>query len=159
MEGRKVWSRLNGISANLARNIWCHAKEREGEFAKKDLQAKISFCNLIVAFAIALKHKVRFELYTQYEDLHDLVAHLDTFAKAAGKPTGKSNCHVTLLHIKHLLRLAESNPRAGLKRAKRPLGLWSYCTTWKHTYKGYRQWNIPIIFHTRKSSSQYGIPG
>jgi putative membrane protein len=122
MEGRKVWSSLNGVSVNLARNIWCHAKEREGELVKKDLLAKISFCNLIVAFAIALKHKVRFEPYTQYEDLYDLVVHLDTFAKAAGKPTERSNCPVTLRHIKHLFRLAEPNPRAELKQATRPLG-------------------------------------
>jgi hypothetical protein len=35
MEGRKVWSRLNGISANLARNIWCHAKERKASFGRR----------------------------------------------------------------------------------------------------------------------------
>ncbi|EAT90580.2 hypothetical protein SNOG_02368 [Parastagonospora nodorum SN15] len=81
MEGRKVWSNLTGISATLARNIWCHAKERDGEDGKRDLLAKVSFLNLITAFALALKHKVRFEPYTQYEDLFDLVNHLDTYAK------------------------------------------------------------------------------
>lgn len=48
MEGRKVWSRLSIVSSTLARNIWCHAKEREGELGKQDLLAKVSFLNLIV---------------------------------------------------------------------------------------------------------------
>jgi putative membrane protein len=99
-------------------------EREEGEFRKKDLLAKISFCNFIVANEISLKDKVRFEPCTQYENLHDLVAHLGIFAKAAGKHTERSNFHVTPRHIKHLLRLAEPNPRAELKRAKRPLGNW-----------------------------------
>jgi len=122
MEGRKVWSNLTGVSATLARNIWCHAKERGGEEGKKDLLAKISFLNLITAFAIALKHKVRFEPYTQYEDLFDLVNHLDTYAKYAGKPRTKTPRPNTWTQIKYLLRIAETNPRKELKRAKRPLG-------------------------------------
>ncbi|KAH4184796.1 hypothetical protein HBH96_158100 [Parastagonospora nodorum] len=122
MEGRKVWSNLTGISATLARNIWCHAKERDGEDGKRDLLAKVSFLNLITAFALALKHKVRFEPYTQYEDLFDLVNHLDTYAKYAGKPRTKTTRPNTWTKIKYLLRIAETNPRKELKRAKRPLG-------------------------------------
>lgn len=122
MEGRKVWSNLTGVSATLARNIWCHAKEREGEEGKKDLLAKVSFLNLITAFAIALKHKLRFEPYTQYEDLNDLVQHLDTYAKYAGKPRPKKPKPNTWRKIKYLLHIAEQNPRKELKRAKRPLG-------------------------------------
>jgi putative membrane protein len=122
MEGRKVWSNLTGVSVTLARNIWCHAKEREGEDGKKDLLAKVSFLNLITAFALALKHKVRFEPYTHNEDLFDLVNHLDTYAKHAGKPRTKTTRPNTWTKIKYLLRIAETNPRKELKRAKRPLG-------------------------------------
>lgn len=82
----------------------------------------MSFLNLIVAFAIALKHKVRFEPYTQYDDLEDLVSHLDTFARSAGTPNRKLKEINTWRKVKFLLRLAEPNPRAELKQAKRPLG-------------------------------------
>lgn len=60
-----------------------HAKEREGDLGKDDLLAKVTFLSLIVAFEIALKHKVRFEPYVKYDDLEDLVNHLDTFARVA----------------------------------------------------------------------------
>ncbi|KAH7406884.1 Bestrophin, RFP-TM, chloride channel-domain-containing protein [Phaeosphaeria sp. MPI-PUGE-AT-0046c] len=122
MEGRKVWSRLNIVSSTLARNIWCHAKEREGELGKQDLLAKVSFLNLLVAFAVSLKHKLRFEPYTQYDDLEDLVSHLDTFARSAGTPNRTLNEITTWRKVKFLLRLAEPNPRAELKQAKRSLG-------------------------------------
>ena len=63
-----------------------HANEREGELGKQDLLAKLTAINLIVAFAVALKHKLRFEPFVHYEDLHNLMAHLDTFAKEAEAP-------------------------------------------------------------------------
>ena len=63
-----------------------HANEREGELGKQDLLAKLTAINLIVAFAVALKHKLRFEPFVHYEDLHSLVAYLDTFAKEAEVP-------------------------------------------------------------------------
>ncbi|KAF2828042.1 UPF0187-domain-containing protein [Ophiobolus disseminans] len=122
MQGRMVWSKLNGISISLARNVWIHVIEREGELGKRDLLGKVSFINLIVAFAVALKHKVRFEPYIQYEDLHDLVSHLDTFAKTAGKPSPKRTHNSTFTNLKNMIRLAEANPRRELKRAKRPVG-------------------------------------
>lgn len=122
MEGRKVWSHLTSVSSTLARNIWIHAEEREGELGKEDLLAKISFLNLIVAFAVALKHKVRFEPYIQYEDLQDLIGHLDTFAREAGKPTIRPKKNTFLEHLKTVLRIPGENPRHELKRAKRPLG-------------------------------------
>jgi putative membrane protein len=40
-EGRKYWSQLAVTSQTLARLIWIHTKEREGEFAKDDLLAKM----------------------------------------------------------------------------------------------------------------------
>jgi putative membrane protein len=99
-----------------------HAKEREGEVGKDDLLGKISFLNLIVAFAIALKHKVRFEPYTQYDDLEDLVNHLDTFARVAGRPSEGPGKPTLWRKLKYILRVAKANPRAELKQAKRPLG-------------------------------------
>lgn len=60
-EGWKFWAQLTLTSQNLARLIGVHANEREGELGKQDLLAKLTAINLIVAFAVALKHKLRFE--------------------------------------------------------------------------------------------------
>lgn len=62
-DGRKYWSQLTLTSRNLARLIWLHVVEREDpehpEYAKRDLLGKISAVNLINAFAVALKHRLR----------------------------------------------------------------------------------------------------
>jgi putative membrane protein len=124
-EGRKYWSQLTLSAHNLARVFWIHGLEREGEQGKQDLLAKMTALNLVVAFAVSLKHKLRFEPYSGYDDLAGLVGHLDTYAKAATTPE-------TVLHQKsgtfkaigeYLgLSFAESNPRKLLKKANKPLG-------------------------------------
>lgn len=85
-----------------------------------------SALNLLVAFAVALKHRLRFEPYTNYEDLARLVGHLDTLAGAATaedpskhtvKP-GKLKSFGQLLG----LSFATSNPRKAVKKAQRPIG-------------------------------------
>ncbi|KAJ8118478.1 hypothetical protein OPT61_g563 [Boeremia exigua] len=83
-EGRRYWSQLALVSQQLARLIWVHAEERHNDpcLGKSDLLAKISCLNAIVAYAVALKHRLRFEPYAQYEDLQHAIAHLDTLAKA-----------------------------------------------------------------------------
>jgi putative membrane protein len=40
-EGRKYWSQMLFVSQNLARTIWIHAAERDGEIGKDDLLAKL----------------------------------------------------------------------------------------------------------------------
>lgn len=40
-EGRKYWSQLQLVSQNLARTIWIHTDEREGELGKQDLLEKL----------------------------------------------------------------------------------------------------------------------
>ncbi|KAL9127653.1 MAG: hypothetical protein Q9217_003521 [Psora testacea] len=123
VEGRRYWAQLSQSSRDLARHIWIHAEERhdvDPETGKADLLAKISALNLIVAFAIALKHKLRFEPYTNHPDLGPLVSHLSTFAgnalHQAPPPESKTNSwkrRGTFLG----LSFAESNPRKLLKRA------------------------------------------
>ena len=81
MEGRRLWSFLAATSENLARVIWVHTEERKGKHSKSDLVGKITGLNMIIAFSVALKHKLRFEPYIQYDDLFDLVSHLDTSSK------------------------------------------------------------------------------
>lgn len=81
--------------------------------------------NLICAFSLAVKHRLRFEPYIDYDDLRPYAEHLDTFAKAA-------NVGVDMTPPKYSRKkrvgeflgfsFAESNPRKLIKRAKKPLG-------------------------------------
>jgi putative membrane protein len=128
-EGRRYWAQLILTSQNLGRVFWVHAVEREGELGKKDLLAKLTALNLLVAFAVSLKHKLRFEPYTCYEDISHLVAHLDTFALAATREE-PDKAHKTFAKpgfFKSIgeylgISFAESNPRKQIKKAGRPLG-------------------------------------
>jgi ion channel-forming bestrophin family protein len=40
-DGRKYWAQLLLVSQNLARTIWIHTSEREGELGKQDLLNKM----------------------------------------------------------------------------------------------------------------------
>ncbi|KAM5456321.1 hypothetical protein MaudCBS49596_001343 [Microsporum audouinii] len=124
-EGRKYWASLMQNSRNLARIIWIHKTEREGEEGKEDIISKLTGINLIVAFAVALKHKLRFEPGNGYEDISGLIDHLDTFAKAASDPNGPPGKKPgTLKAIGQYLSvpMAMSNPRKQIKRSDKPLG-------------------------------------
>ena len=46
-EGRKYWSQLQLVSQNLARTIWIHTDEREGDLGKEDLLAKLYIITLL----------------------------------------------------------------------------------------------------------------
>jgi putative membrane protein len=123
-DGRKSWATLSVQSRNLARYIWVHISERP-ENAKEDLLSKVTAINLILAFAVSLKHKLRFEPYAHYPDIASLVGHLDTFAKSAHKEENlvekkKNPWKVVGEYLG--LSMASSNPRKAIKRADRPLG-------------------------------------
>lgn len=84
-----------------------------------------SAMNLILAFAVALKHKLRFEPDVAYEDLAGLIGHLDTFALDAHdrntlNPESKSAWKSMGEYLS--LSFAKSNPRKLIKRSKKPLG-------------------------------------
>ncbi|USP81165.1 UPF0187 protein sll1024 [Curvularia clavata] len=125
-DGRKYWAQLHFASQNLARLIWIHVDERHSadpELGKQDLLAKINCLNLIAAFSVALKHKLRFEPFVHYDDLQHLVGHLDTFAREADQPDDNKKPGVFKTAGKFLgLPMAESNPRKLLKRSRVPLG-------------------------------------
>ena len=81
--------------------------------------------NLLLAFAVSLKHKLRFEPYAHYPDITSLIAHLDTFAKSAYTPEVEVfKRHNWYKRIGQYLGLsfAASNPRKEIKRADKPLG-------------------------------------
>ena len=124
-EGRKYWAQLTLVSQNLARLIWIHADERHADSAvtgKSDLLGKIGCLNLIVAYAVALKHKLRFEPGMHYDDLQHIVGHLDTYAKAAEQPARKKPNVVKMTGQFLGLPMAEDNPRKLLKKARVPIG-------------------------------------
>lgn len=127
-DGRRYWSRLIQASRDLARLIWIHIDERheqDPELGKADLLAKLTALNLIVAFAVALKHKLRFEPYTHYEDLEHLVSHLDTFAGRAYDPdVAELKKPSTIKNVGNYLGISfsQSNPRKLIKQSKRNLG-------------------------------------
>ncbi|EPE08109.1 ap-1 complex subunit mu-1-like protein [Ophiostoma piceae UAMH 11346] len=125
-EGRRYWAQLIMVSNALGRVFWLHAKERE-EHRERDMLVKLTACKLVVAFAVALKHKLRFEPYTDYDDLTGLVGHLDTYAREATRDEHGRAYESDPGLLKRTgeflgLSLATSNPRKVVKRAKHPLG-------------------------------------
>ncbi|KAI3324433.1 UPF0187-domain-containing protein [Xylariaceae sp. AK1471] len=126
-EGRRYWSQLILASQSLGRIFWVHTIERP-ETAKEDMLGKLTAMNLVVAFAVALKHKLRFEPYTYYDDISDLVDHIDTLAKTATQDEEvvalRSKRYTMFKAVGENLGLsfATSNPRKMLKRSKKPLG-------------------------------------
>lgn len=124
VEGRKFWAQLQQTSRDLARHIWIHVSERheeDAELGKADLLAKLTALNLIIAFSLALKHKLRFEPFASYDDdLDKLVKNLHTFAGEATDPdksaTGEKSKRKQLGEWLGLT-FAESNPRKIINRA------------------------------------------
>ncbi|POS85063.1 hypothetical protein EPUL_005320 [Erysiphe pulchra] len=133
-EGRRAWATLLMQSRTLARVIWVHVPEKkntenEPEGSRSDLLTKISAINLIYAFAIALKHRLRFQPYTNYTDLAPLIDHLDTYAKYArdSRYQNGENPSPKLSVWKKMgqflsLSFAISNPRKAINSANAPLG-------------------------------------
>lgn len=123
-DGRKYWAQLTLASQNLARLVWIHADEREGDVGKQDLLGKLTFINLICAFSVALKHRLRFEPFIHYEDMQQLVGHLDTYAKEAVVPPQANKQPSSIKTFLEYLGvpMAESNPRKLIKNPIKPLG-------------------------------------
>jgi ion channel-forming bestrophin family protein len=126
-DGRKAWEDVQETCQTLSRVYWIHTKESadDPDLRKKQILQKLTALNLLIAFAVSLKHRLRFEPYTDYEDLTDLIDHLDTFAKnATGDDVYKPRDPGFFKSIgAHLgLSFATSNPRKIIKRAQSPLG-------------------------------------
>ncbi|RYP18517.1 hypothetical protein DL765_003892 [Monosporascus sp. GIB2] len=122
-EGRKYWAQLIKECQALGRVFWVHVQAREG-MEKQDLLGKLTAMNLLVAFAVSLKHKLRFEPYTYYDDIETLIKHLDTFAEEATKDQARPRGKKVFKKVGESLGLpfAQSNPRKEMKKATAPLG-------------------------------------
>lgn len=121
-DGRKYWSQLMLTSRNMARLIWVHVEERHDEseeLGKRDLLDKLSALNLVNAFAVALKHRLRFEPAIEYPDLEPLVAHLNLMAGTADQAALRKGKTTPWKSAGEYLGVsfAESNPRKLIKRA------------------------------------------
>lgn len=118
---------LTFSSRCLARLIWVHSQERHEEseeLGKSDLLAKLASLQLINAFAVALKHRLRFEPSTEYPDLAPLIHNIHTFAGAANQAELQERKVSFFKSVGQYLGLpmAESNPRKLFKRTKENLG-------------------------------------
>lgn len=81
--------------------------------------------NMLVAFAVSVKHRLRFEPYSDYAGLGDLIDHLDTFSRDATtenvfKP--KEPNFFKAVGDRLGISFAASNPRKTLKKAVSPTG-------------------------------------
>lgn len=120
-EGRKYWSQLASVSQSLARLVWVHAGEREGH-ETEDLLAKITFCNMLVSLGFALKHRLRYEPFTHYEDLQPRTGHIPVIAHDAERKELAKPGTWERIGLFLGFPMAESNPRMLLKNPSRPLG-------------------------------------
>lgn len=126
-EGRRYWAQLILACQNLGRVFWIHGGDPENVDRRQSLLRKIGCMNLLLAFSVALKHKLRFEPYTGYEDLEHLVAHLSTFAQEATAAEPEKVQEKKKNFFKETgeylgVSFAASNPRKTIKKASRPLG-------------------------------------
>lgn len=126
-EGRKYWSQLQVTSRNLARMIWIHIPERHEEdraLGKADLLAKLTAMNLINAFAVSLKHRLRFEPAADYPDLAPLIGNIRTLAheadQSALRPKDPSAWKAASEYLD--IPFGLSNPRKVMKQSKDNLG-------------------------------------
>ncbi|KAK5050765.1 hypothetical protein LTR84_003324 [Exophiala bonariae] len=126
-EGRKYWSQLQMTSRNLARIIWIHFPERHAEsreLGKADVLAKLTAMNLINAFAVSLKHRLRFEPAADYPDLAPLIGSLRILSQEADadalKPKDPSPWKAASEYLD--IPFGLSNPRKVIKQSKDNLG-------------------------------------
>lgn len=126
-EGRRYWSQLILTARNLARLIWIHGQERHSEspeLGKGDLLAKLAALQLVNAFAVSLKHRLRFEPSVEYPDLSPLLGNLHTLAGDADQTTlqPRKVSAWKALGLYLGVPMAESNPRKLVKKSKENLG-------------------------------------
>ncbi|KAH6647338.1 Bestrophin/UPF0187, partial [Truncatella angustata] len=123
-EGRRYWGQLQLTCQSLGRIFWVHVNERPGR-EKEDMLAKLTAMNMLISFAIALKHRLRFEPYGDYQGLGDLIDHLETFAKNATDETvfkAKKPNFFKATGDMLGISFAVSNPRKTIKKATSPTG-------------------------------------
>ncbi|KAF8472562.1 Bestrophin, RFP-TM, chloride channel-domain-containing protein [Kalaharituber pfeilii] len=146
-EGRRFWAQMILYSRNLGRSIWLHVNERTGEQGKEDVINKLSAVNLIIAYAQAVKHKLRYEPEYDYADLKPYIDHLDTYAKDAHNGDVPARMHIDVAKkgfdtwAKYLgVPFFETNPKqalkpcakAGIHHGNLPLEIMNYISSYTY---------------------------
>ncbi|CAG8762808.1 13035_t:CDS:2, partial [Acaulospora morrowiae] len=72
-EGRRLWSTMTIAIRNLTRTIWVSVKEDD---SVDRIIEKKTVINLLVGFAVAVKHYLREEEGTDHEDLKGLISNI-----------------------------------------------------------------------------------
>lgn len=131
MEGRRYWATLTTTSRNLGRLVWFNMLEREDEEdsqrTMKDLMGKLTAINLIVAFSVALKYRLRFEPAVDYPDLQHLIAPIGNTTMASKVVDQTKLKHKKISKMQQVgeylgLTFALSNPRKLVKNSDENLG-------------------------------------
>ncbi|KAF8518639.1 Bestrophin, RFP-TM, chloride channel-domain-containing protein [Hysterangium stoloniferum] len=100
-EGRRLWSQIVLHSRTLARTVWIHVPDTSAatpesqdrtpeELKSRTLVEKKTVVNLIEGFAVSVKHYLRGEEGTYYEDLWPLVKFLPAYQLPTALPPGLS---------------------------------------------------------------------
>lgn len=94
-EGRKAWSSLSSHIRNLSRFIWICVDTK----TNSQLEQKYGCENLLIAYAVAMKHSLRNELGHKYEDLHYLLAHVSEFSPYSPPTTQVRNLPLYIIRL------------------------------------------------------------
>ncbi|KAM0425716.1 hypothetical protein ACHAPT_008963 [Fusarium lateritium] len=127
-EGRRYWGQLTSASQTLGRIFWIHAIEPADQDPREIVLKKLGAMNLIVTFAIALKHSLRFEPCDTQPDIQPLIAPLDTFivnnvdGDSSDGPTSRSKSMYHSAGEYLGIPFAISNPRKAIKKAEQHQG-------------------------------------
>ncbi|CAA7268302.1 unnamed protein product [Cyclocybe aegerita] len=92
-DGRKMWTNIITASRNLAQQIWVHVPvDRTGKGTAantttlQNVIEKKSMVNLVLAYAVSVKHFLRGERGVYYEDLYPLISFLPRYANGEKGP-------------------------------------------------------------------------
>jgi hypothetical protein len=93
---------------------------------------------MLVTFAVPLKHRLRFEPFTHYEDMRTGTRHLPILAQEAESRYLKGPSTWKLIGLVLKLPMVESNPRKLIKNPTKPLGnvpleILSFCSAYIKT--------------------------
>ncbi|WOO83063.1 UPF0187 protein [Vanrija pseudolonga] len=97
-DGMKQWGNITLGSRNWARTIWLHCPDHTEKAPVNLLQDKTdaiiekkTVVQLALAFAVAMKHYLRREKGTNYDDLHHLVAFIPTLNTSHSTSMGSTS--------------------------------------------------------------------
>jgi len=89
-DGRKMWSNITIASRNFSQLVWIHVpvERKDDTTPLQNVIEKKSMINLVLAFAVSVKHFLRDEPGVYYEDLYPLISFLPRYASG---PSGKND--------------------------------------------------------------------